>query len=145
MNAEKILVPLAEGFEEVEALAIVDVLRRADLDVITASLADVRVPGAHGVTVEADAPLDDVDLASITAVVRPGGMPGSTNLAADPRYARVKRRLKKHIPSRPSPLAPTSMKLMPHHCPPFRSRQEYFDWLNNGKDYGYLIEKYWPH
>jgi arylsulfatase A-like enzyme len=68
-----------------------------------------------------------------------------TNLADDPKYEAVKRRIRRHIPKSPAPLAPTSMKLMPHHCPPFRSKEEYFDWLNNGKDYGYLIEKYWPH
>ncbi|UCE47764.1 MAG: sulfatase-like hydrolase/transferase, partial [Phycisphaerales bacterium] len=68
-----------------------------------------------------------------------------TNLADDPKYAAVKRQLQRHIPKSPAPLAPTSMKLMPHHCPPFRSGREYLDWLNHGKDYGYLIEKYWPH
>ncbi|MHC4435674.1 MAG: sulfatase-like hydrolase/transferase, partial [Planctomycetota bacterium] len=68
-----------------------------------------------------------------------------TNLADDPKYDVVKRRLRRHIPRDPAPLAPTSMKLMPHHCPPFRSREEYFDWLNHGKDYRYLIDKYWPH
>ena len=68
-----------------------------------------------------------------------------TNLADDPEYERTKRRLRRHIPKQPARLAPTSMKLMPHHCPPFRSREEYSDWLNHDKDYRYLIEKYWPH
>ena len=68
-----------------------------------------------------------------------------TNLAFDPQYSNIKRRLRKHIPENPAPLTPTSMKLMPHHYPPFRSKQEYFDWLNHGKDNKYLIEKYWTH
>ena len=93
MSMEKILVPLAEGFEEIEAMCIVDVLRRADLEVIIAGLDEVRVRGAHGVTIEADAPLAEVDLDSITAVVLPGGLPGSTNLAADPRILWLVRRL----------------------------------------------------
>lgn len=93
MSAEKILVPLAEGFEEVEAMAVVDVLRRAELEVVTAGLHGVRVRAAHGVTVEADLPLAELDLDSITALVLPGGMPGSTNLAADQRILELCRRL----------------------------------------------------
>ena len=68
-----------------------------------------------------------------------------TNLATNPQYAKTKKRLRKHIPENPTLLAPTSMKLMPHHCPPFRSEQEYLDWLNHGKDNKYLIDKYWTH
>jgi arylsulfatase A-like enzyme len=68
-----------------------------------------------------------------------------TNLANSPKYTRIKRQLKEHIPENPAPLIQTSLKLMPHHFPPFRTRQEYFDWLNHGKDNKYLIEKYWKH
>ncbi len=68
-----------------------------------------------------------------------------TNLATDTKYAKIKRQLRKHIPENPAPLASTSMKLMPHHSPPFKTKQEYFDWLKHGKDNKYLIEKYWKH
>ena len=83
--AHTILVPLAEGFEELEAVAIVDVLRRAGVEVIVAGLAPGPVRGAHGLTLETDAELDEVDADAITGIVLPGGMPGTTNLAADPR------------------------------------------------------------
>ena len=90
---ERILVPLAEGFEEIEAVTIVDVLRRAKLDVTVAGLRPGPVEGSHGIAVTPDAALDDVDLASITMLVLPGGMPGSRHLAADERVLALARRL----------------------------------------------------
>ena len=66
-----------------------------------------------------------------------------TNLAGDPRYASVKRRLAAHIPEKPAPLVRTSEKLQAHHIPPFRSKSDYQEWLENGKDNQYLIKKYW--
>lgn len=93
MSDNLILVPLAEGFEETEAIAIVDVLRRASLEVVTASLAKKLVMGAHGVAVEADLLWDEVDQSEVHAIVLPGGMPGTTNLRDDPRVLELVRRL----------------------------------------------------
>lgn len=90
---ERILVPLAAGFEETEAVAIIDVLRRADLDVVVAGLLAGPVEGSHGIALVPDAALDEVDLDAITAIVLPGGMPGSRNLAADERVLALVRRL----------------------------------------------------
>lgn len=73
----------AEGFEEIEALAQVDILRRAGLNVTTVSVTGKKnVTGAHGVKVEADERFNDVDFSDATAFVLPGGLPGATNLAA---------------------------------------------------------------
>ena len=80
-----IIMPLAEGFEEIEAIAITDVLRRADLDVRTCYLKDPLVGGAHRIKVQADVSIDAVDAASCAMVCLPGGMPGSTNLLEDHR------------------------------------------------------------
>jgi arylsulfatase A-like enzyme len=66
-----------------------------------------------------------------------------TNLALDPRHEKVRQELAGYIPADPAPLKQTSLKLAPHHYPPFKSREEYFDWLQHGKDTQYLIEKYW--
>jgi arylsulfatase A-like enzyme len=66
-----------------------------------------------------------------------------TNLADDPGYRDVARRLRRHIPKNPAPLEKTSLKLMPHHLPPFKTKEEYEDWREHGKDYNYLMEKYW--
>lgn len=93
MSAERILVPLAEGFEEIEAVAIVDVLRRGGLDVTTAGLEAGTVTGSHGIAVQPDAALGELDLERFTCVVLPGGMPGTLHLAADERVIALVRRL----------------------------------------------------
>lgn len=75
---------LADGFEEMEALATVDVLRRAEMDVKTVSInATVVVTGAHGVSVNADCVISDIKLEADTEwLICPGGMPGASNLAS---------------------------------------------------------------
>jgi protein deglycase len=78
------LVLLADGFEELEAVTIIDVLRRGDVSVTTASLAAKRVTGSHQISVEADALLDGVAVEDFDALVLPGG-PASKTLREDPR------------------------------------------------------------
>lgn len=83
-----VLVPLADGFEEIEAVTVIDVLRRAEIGVTTATLAaggDLVVTGAHAIAVTADARLSDVDLDEVDALVLPGGMPGTRHLTEDQR------------------------------------------------------------
>ena len=79
-----IIVLLAEGFEELEALSPVDVLRRAGLEVKTVGIGGKTVTGAHGIPVIADILPDEVELSRIEAVIFPGGMPGSLGLDASP-------------------------------------------------------------
>lgn len=72
----------ANGFEDIEALSVVDVLRRAGVEVVTVSIYDtLHVTSAHGVTVVADALFADIQ-ATEGYLILPGGMPGTTNLAA---------------------------------------------------------------
>lgn len=72
---------LADGFEEIEALATLDILRRCGLSVETVSIrTSCMVRGAHGLMVEADRPLQPDTLAGSEAIVLPGGMPGAANL-----------------------------------------------------------------
>ena len=72
---------LAPGFEEIEVIATVDVLRRAGMAVELISISqDPEVCGAHGVCVVADFTLDEVDCSDADWLICPGGMPGSTNL-----------------------------------------------------------------
>lgn len=80
----KILVPLAEGFEEIEAVTIVDVLRRADLDVTLAGLMPGPCRGSRGVLVTPDVGLASVDPGDFDALVLPGGMGGTRAMAERP-------------------------------------------------------------
>ncbi len=78
---KKVYVFLANGFEEIEGLTVVDLLRRAGIDLITVSIHDTKqVMGAHNIEVKADILLEKIDKNAADALVLPGGMPGMTNL-----------------------------------------------------------------
>ncbi len=90
---KRALVPLAEGFEELEAVTIIDMLRRAGIEVVVAALAGNPVRGAHGIALTADATLDDVSMQAFDLIALPGGMPGATNLRDDRRVGAIIQRL----------------------------------------------------
>lgn len=74
---------LADGFEEIEALTVVDVMRRAEMPLVTLSVNEKSVvTGAHGIPVVADALAQDITFDEVEWLILPGGMPGMTNLAA---------------------------------------------------------------
>lgn len=80
---KKIAVHLADGFEEIEAVSIIDVLRRADLEVVAVSVTgEMEVTGAHRLKMLADTLFENVDYSQIYMIVLPGGMPGASNLDA---------------------------------------------------------------
>ncbi|MGM0501493.1 MAG: DJ-1 family glyoxalase III [Bacillota bacterium] len=85
----QIVIPLAAGFEEIEALTNIDVLRRAGLDVVTVSLGDLTVSGDHGIDVKADQNIDDLNVDEVDGVVLPGGMPGAKHLKEDKRVVKL--------------------------------------------------------
>lgn len=80
-----VYVLLAEGFEEVEALTPVDLLRRAGVETRLVGVTGETVCGARGIRVVTDLSMDDIALAQADMIVLPGGMPGTTNLYADKR------------------------------------------------------------
>lgn len=80
---------LAEGFEEVEALTPLDILRRAKLPVKTVGVTGKTVTGSHGIPVVADLTIDEVQEADLSAVVLPGGIPGTPNLEACDRVMQL--------------------------------------------------------
>ncbi len=85
------LVLLADGFEEIEAVTIIDVLRRGEIEVTTASLGGKQVTGSHQISLQADVLLDDVRVEDFDALVLPGG-PAAKTLREDPRaQATIKR------------------------------------------------------
>ncbi|MDD6728902.1 MAG: DJ-1/PfpI family protein [Eubacteriales bacterium] len=74
---------LADGFETIEALAVVDMLRRAKIDVKTVGVTGKTVQSAQKITVTADITVDEFEPLDLDAVVLPGGMPGTLNLEAN--------------------------------------------------------------
>ena len=75
-----ILILLCDGFEEIEALTPLDLMRRANLPVKTVGVTDKIAFGAHGIPVVCDLSLSEVKLDEVSAVILPGGMPGASNL-----------------------------------------------------------------
>lgn len=74
---------LATGFEDIEALIPLDVMRRAGVDFKTVSITgDLYVESAHGVSIKADMLIEDADLSDADLIMLPGGLPGATNLNA---------------------------------------------------------------
>ncbi len=86
----KVLIPLATGCEELEAVTLIDLLRRAQIDVVTASLsADLAVTASRGVTLLADVELNAVLEDDFVMIVLPGGQPGADHLNADQRIHKL--------------------------------------------------------
>lgn len=86
----KVLVPLAKGFEEIEAVSIIDILRRAEIDVMVASLdTNSLVQGANGITVQTDFQVKDVSVNELDMIVLPGGWDGTHALADDANVQRL--------------------------------------------------------
>jgi len=77
---KKVLIPLAEGFEEIEALTVADVLRRAELEVVLVGLPGSIVKGRSNIKVISDKKIEDINSKDFDAIVLPGGSPGYINL-----------------------------------------------------------------
>ncbi|OHD68989.1 MAG: hypothetical protein A2W19_07090 [Spirochaetes bacterium RBG_16_49_21] len=88
-----VVVPLAEGLEEIEAVTIIDVLRRADITVTAVYLQKNPVTGSHGIKLHADKSIDDISASDFDCIALPGGMPGSSNLKDDNRVIALVREL----------------------------------------------------
>ncbi len=80
--SKRVLVPLGEGFEEIEAVSIIDVIRRGGIEVVIASLTnELKVTGAHKITVETDTTIKTIEADAIDMVVLPGGWGGTYKMA----------------------------------------------------------------
>ena len=82
---KSVLIPLAPGFEDLEAVTLTDLLRRADIEVVTAGLHSGLIKGTRGIKIQPDATLDAVLERDFDMIALPGGMPGAENLTHDPR------------------------------------------------------------
>lgn len=89
----KVLVPLAQGCEEIEAVTVIDILRRAGIEVVSAGLNDQPVRASRGVMLMPDTTLDTALNDSFDMIVLPGGQPGSNNLKVDKRIIALLQRM----------------------------------------------------
>ena len=77
----KILVTISNGFEEIEAVSIIDICRRAGIEVVTAGVEDKVLIGAHSIKIEMDKRVDEVNSSDFDMIVLPGGLPNAFTLA----------------------------------------------------------------
>jgi len=89
----RVLIPLAQGCEELEAVTIIDLLRRAEIEVVTAGLEDGSITASRGVVLTPDTHLDAVADQDFDMIVLPGGLPGADHLDKDPRVHALLKRL----------------------------------------------------
>ncbi|MFO1434952.1 MAG: DJ-1 family glyoxalase III [Gammaproteobacteria bacterium] len=88
-----VLVPLANGCEELEAVTIIDILRRAEFSVVTAGLTAGPIKGAHGITLVPDTTLGEAIDQTFDMIVLPGGLPGSDHLNSDLRIREIVKKM----------------------------------------------------
>jgi 4-methyl-5(b-hydroxyethyl)-thiazole monophosphate biosynthesis len=86
---KKVLIPLAEGFEEIEALATADILRRAGIEVVLAGIPGTMIKGRSGVKVVADTRIDEINHNEFDCIVLPGGDPGYVNLGKSKKVIEI--------------------------------------------------------
>ncbi len=89
---KRVLIVLAEGFEEIEAVTPIDILRRAGVEVRIAGLSGKTVSGSHGLQIQADVTLEEAG-SSFDAIILPGGMPGSKNLNQSKKVAEIVKKM----------------------------------------------------
>ena len=92
MTDPSVYILLADGFEELEAIAPADILRRMELSVVLVGVASKQVRGSHGIELTADRTLNQLKNQTPCAVLLPGGMPGTKNLDANPAVGELVRR-----------------------------------------------------
>lgn len=87
----KVAIVLANGFEEIEAVSLIDILRRAEIDAASVGLDKKCVRSTHGIELVADEILDDIKVSEFSMIVLPGGLPGAENLAKSEKLGKILR------------------------------------------------------
>ena len=77
----KIIVPISNGFEEIEAITIIDICRRANIEVTIAAVENLETIGAHGIKITADTSIENINCNDFDMIVLPGGLPNAFTLA----------------------------------------------------------------
>ncbi len=91
----KVLIIISTGFEEIEAISIIDILRRADIEVVIASINDLLTFGAHSIAVQAQQALKDVDISLFDMLILPGGAQNTQNLSSSLEVKKALQKMKK--------------------------------------------------
>lgn len=91
---KKVLIPISNGFEEVEACTIIDVLRRADIDVKIAALEEGLISGAHNIQIKCDCLIDEINADIFDMIILPGGLPNAFNLAENKKVQELLKEFK---------------------------------------------------
>lgn len=86
---KKVLMLVADGFEEIEAVTLIDVLRRADISITVTALKGDKIQGAHGITILADQKIDEVKSLDFDMVLIPGGMKNTLSLCESPLVKKI--------------------------------------------------------
>jgi len=90
----KMLVPLAEGFEEIEAITIIDVCRRGGIDVTVAGVTGITIKGGQGIEVSADCLLDSLNIDNFDMITLPGGLAGTLVLSESENVQSILKQMK---------------------------------------------------
>ena len=90
----KMLVPLAEGFEEIEAITIIDVCRRGGIDVTVAGVTEMNIKGGQGIEVAANCLLDSLDIDNFDMITLPGGLAGTLVLSESENVQSILKQMK---------------------------------------------------
>ena len=77
----KIIVPISNGFEEIEAISVIDICRRANIEVKIAAVEELLTVGAHNIKIQADCKIEDINSDDFDMIVLPGGLPNAFTLA----------------------------------------------------------------
>lgn len=91
----KIIVPISNGFEEIEAISIIDICRRADIEVTIAAVENILTVGAHSIKIEADCMIEDINSNDFDMIVLPGGLPNAFTLADNEKVQSLLKEFKK--------------------------------------------------
>ncbi len=92
---KKVLVPISNGFEEIETCTIIDILRRANIDVKIAGLESLNTKGAHNIEIISDCVIEEVSSNDFDMIVLPGGLPNAFNLAENEKVQELLKTFKK--------------------------------------------------
>ena len=90
---KRVLIPLAPGFEEIEVITVIDILRRSGARVYVAGIVEGTIEGSRGIKLIPDESIDNINIEKFDLIILPGGQPGTNNLDNDPRVTSLLKKM----------------------------------------------------